>query len=1788
MLQKMKRLLAFLMILIIASTTICMEKTVVYAAEVQEDEKITDDEASVYEENGAETFDAESFENAENDIVEKETPQVNEEESISDDQADLVNEVVDDTETIAVHSSDGAANFASLVLFVDFQDTTHEHQESYLGQCLKESAEYTFNMFDGDAEHPFALKQYISKISYGQVELNNIFPQYDQENDQLVPYVLPQNMDYYYGNEEAIIDDAIKQLKESGVEVGNLDLTGDNIVDNITVVVPCEVGNDNTKFRDLRSTYSGTDTIDGVQIGNYNILTESRVYFGLQEGVIAHEFLHTLGYPDLYPANGDSSPVGLWGIMGAVSYRLQYPLSYLRSKVTGWFEIPEVKESVQNYSLVAASAATDSTKDSQAVILKTDYSDTEFFVIEYRKQGKDNSEEYESKIPGSGLIIYRVNTACDSNKAGAPWEVYIFRPGDTYSEDMGGELAEGNLEQAYLSLESGRTSYGSGDFESGLADGAITYSDGKNSGIVIKNVGSIEGDTISFDIEFTDLSQSDYWTMDTSYESGNIQYMDSWMNDGTVYYILKNESSEAVELVQYDGTAWKKLDASLPSDGYDYKIGSYSNDIFVLTYNDTCAKLLRYTEKGWESVFTTAYVVGETALFTTKDGVYFACTDSEHKEVLVYQYTDQILQLGKQTNKAEYATNLSVGAENEQIILEYRDWKQNDKVIVKQYNESSDNWKNVGNLDISTKNSRIYVQNNMVYLIQSDNDSGYIYRYNLVTDNGTWEQYGNAFSDENIAETTMCFQSNSPYIVYQGGLSQKVYVKYLQSNQWKDLGGSATSEKIQGLNAWWSNRNIYLTYLNITNKKVCVKWHEEGSPDKNEDNKQEIVEPAIYQGIDYSDVYDYQYYIKNNSDIKKAYGDDKEAALRHFVNNGMKEGRQGRETFNVHTYKNRYADLRRAYGNDLKKYYLHYIEHGRKEGRTGQGTSNVIKPITVYGGMDYSEVYDYQYYIDHNADIKRVYGDDDLAVLQHFINSGMVEGRQGKVEFNVRTYKNRYADLRKAYGNNLRKYYLHYIEHGRKEGRTGQGTSNVIKPITVYGGMDYSEVYDYQYYIDHNADIKRVYGDDDLAVLQHFINSGMVEGRQGKVEFNVRTYKNRYADLRKAYGNNLRKYYLHYIEHGKKEGRTGKGTSSVINPITVYNGMDYSPVYDYYYYINHNGDIKRVYGDDDIAVLRHFINSGMIEGRIASDKFNVYLYKANYPDLQKAYGNNLKAYYMHYLRNGLNEGRSGNISFAGKQSFQVKNCIVSSFDNTTLTLTLKLTKKDSSISTNEDLYVVLMNSKGSSCVELKKGNVSSGSEISVTVTFTDNDSFKAFAMGKYAIAVKKGDIYQIVSDSCMLKNPEDMARKDDGFKDKYWGYYEGYKVYSKKGIQDADDAYTKDLGVQNVLLNADIQDLVSTTKKAGYVPYTYKGTTYYFSDLIGLKNTINDLHGWGNTENGYTYGKGITRNVTLVLLMSWKHDELSYLIHPSARVKGAAPYYSLNMKDEKARNTFEALFCYMGEELGQMKTRVNNWTLGNELNSCNAWNYAGLMSLNDYVENYAQAFQIIHQAVKRTASSPRLFISLDHCWNVAEAGFSGKAFLDTFASYMNKTAPNMQWNVNFHSYSQPLSNNAFWNDKQNTTDSVFTRYISMRNISVLTNYLASLENTYGKPSGSIRVIIGELGYSSTKGGQESQQAAALGYGYYIAMANKRIDAYIIRAYVDDPVETRAGLYLGLNAVQNGKHVKKTAYEVYKYLDRKQSFDYMNKYLGLIGIKSWSSAIPGFNADEIVAGEKMFQ
>ena len=92
---------------------------------------------------------------------------------------------------------------------------------------------------------------------------------------------------------------------------------------------------------------------------------------------------------------------------------------------------------------------------------------------------------------------------------------------------------------------------------------------------------------------------------------------------------------------------------------------------------------------------------------------------------------------------------------------------------------------------------------------------------------------------------------------------------------------------------------------------------------------------TVYEGLNYSPVYNYTYYKKKYADLRKAFGTDKQKYFEHFCQFGMKEGRQGSAKFNVHKYKKRYADLRKAFGDDLKSYYKHYIQYGKKEGRKG-------------------------------------------------------------------------------------------------------------------------------------------------------------------------------------------------------------------------------------------------------------------------------------------------------------------------------------------------------------------------------------------------------------------------------------------------------------------------------------------------------------------------------------------------------------------------------------------------------------------------------------------------------------------------------------------------------------------------------------------------------------------------------------------------------------------------------------------------------------------------------------
>lgn len=275
--------------------------------------------------------------------------------------------------------------------------------------------------------------------------------------------------------------------------------------------------------------------------------------------------------------------------------------------------------------------------------------------------------------------------------------------------------------------------------------------------------------------------------------------------------------------------------------------------------------------------------------------------------------------------------------------------------------------------------------------------------------------------------------------------------------------------------------------------------------------------------------------------------------------------------------------------------------------------------------------YDAQVYRNNNPDLSRAFGDDWDRYYRHFVNYGKAEGRNAYYQvtnywngvdyslvFNAEDYAAMNPDIANAYGKDVKKLLWHFVNYGMKEGRRANIT------------------FDVKYYKSHSADLVKLYGNATQRYYAHFMYYGVDENRQGSAEFSAQAYRNNYQDMNKAYGNNWRGYYTHFSKYGYKEGRIAD------RQVTNYwNGTDYSAVFDSEYYAIANPDLKRAFGDSTEKLLKHFVNYGMAEGRVASAEFDPAVYRSRYKDLDKAFGNNWVKYYRHYLFTGIAEGRTG-------------------------------------------------------------------------------------------------------------------------------------------------------------------------------------------------------------------------------------------------------------------------------------------------------------------------------------------------------------------------------------------------------------------------------------------------------------------------------------------------------------------------------------------------------------------
>lgn len=402
-------------------------------------------------------------------------------------------------------------------------------------------------------------------------------------------------------------------------------------------------------------------------------------------------------------------------------------------------------------------------------------------------------------------------------------------------------------------------------------------------------------------------------------------------------------------------------------------------------------------------------------------------------------------------------------------------------------------------------------------------------------------------------------------------------------------------------------------------------------------------------------------------------------------------------------------------------------------------------------------------------------------------------------------------------------------------------------------------------------------------------------------------------------------------------------------------------------------------------------------------------------------------------------------------------------------------------------------------------------------------------------------------------------------------YVDSYpQAQSKKGLQVEllDDALT--LGVKHAAINLNLSQLIALqpTEGAEVNRWDYAGQTYWFNSgyLQSLDRQVKAL----SDSGALVY--------VIVLAYASPNAEINrLLLHPNYNAEAPNKLGAFNTRNTDGRACLAACFEFLAERWSRPHRefgRVAGYIVGNEVNSHWFWSNCGRISMEEFASDYLDAVRLAHGAIRRQASWPRVYISLDHHWEIRYPGgdqqqtFAGRAFIDYFARLARETeGGDFDWHVAYHPYPENLFEPRFWNDKT-ALPTPDTPRITFKNLAVLTNYLKRDELRHaGEPR---RVILSEQGFHSTPDAAgERLQAAAYCYAYRKVEQLAGIDALILHRHIDHPRE--GGLNLGLRRrtpAAADPYPLKPIYECFRAADTpewEQAFEFA---LPLVGLESW--------------------
>lgn len=329
-------------------------------------------------------------------------------------------------------------------------------------------------MFNDSSANAISQYKYFREVSYGQLSMVTYY--YPAPNGNTVisvqdsfprsyycPYNATTNPQGYQTDQQRatrefdMIERAVNWVNaNSPIPTSlNIDYNNDQEVDNIVFVVKgTYTGWSELLWPHKWSVYDRYLSINGKRLYTFNLQLEGSGSHYFSSSTLCHETFHTLGAPDLYRYhdNSDVSPVGSWDLMCSNTTPPQHTSAFMKMTYGNWIDsIPEITAS-GTYTLTSLADQNTSQNPIRAYAIQSQ-DPNQYYILEYR----NNSNHFETGLPGGGLLIFRADTRYNGN---ADFDTvnhmdgyYLFRPGGSTP------FVNGNVNQAHFGAHVGRPNF---------------------------------------------------------------------------------------------------------------------------------------------------------------------------------------------------------------------------------------------------------------------------------------------------------------------------------------------------------------------------------------------------------------------------------------------------------------------------------------------------------------------------------------------------------------------------------------------------------------------------------------------------------------------------------------------------------------------------------------------------------------------------------------------------------------------------------------------------------------------------------------------------------------------------------------------------------------------------------------------------------------------------------------------------------------------------------------------------------------------------------------------------------------------------------------------------------------------------------------------------------------------------------------------------------------------------------------------------------------------------------